>query len=60
MSGLGCYIRLVFVGALYYADDMKLLSPIRKGWQKMIDIYKEFGIEFYYDIVTQWGVYISI
>ncbi len=31
MSGLGCYIGHIFAGALCYADDMKLLSPTRKG-----------------------------
>ncbi len=46
MSGLGCYIGHRFAGALFYADVMKLLSPTRKGLQKMIDICKEFGIEF--------------
>ncbi len=46
MSGLGCYIGHIFAGNLCYADDMKPLSPTRKGLQKMIDIYKEFGIEF--------------
>ncbi len=46
MSGLGCYIGHIFVGTLCYADDMKFLSPTRKGLQKMFDICKEFGIEF--------------
>ncbi len=36
----------IFAGALCFADDMKLLSPTKNGLQKMIDICKEFGIEF--------------
>ncbi len=46
MSGLGCYIGHIFDGALCYVDDMELLSPTRKGLQKMFDVCKEFGIEF--------------
>ncbi len=45
MSELGCYIVHIFAGALYYADDRKLLSPTRKGLQNIIDICKEFGCE---------------
>ncbi len=43
---MGCCIGHIFAGALCYADDMKLLCPTRKGLQNIIDICKEFGIEF--------------
>ncbi len=46
MSELECYIGHIFAGALFYADDLKLLSPTKQGLQKLIDICKEFGIEF--------------
>ncbi len=46
MSGLRCYIRHIYVGALCYTDDITLLSPTSKGLQKMFDVCKEFRIEF--------------
>ncbi len=38
VSGLGCYIGHIFTVVICYADDMKLLSPITKGLQNIIDI----------------------
>ena len=37
-SGVGCYIRDMFAAALFYADDMEILSPSIKGLQQLLDI----------------------
>ena len=37
-SGVGCYILNVFAAALFYADDMAILSPSIKGLQQLLDI----------------------
>ena len=34
---VGCYVRKVFAAALFYADDMAVLSPSVKGLQKLLD-----------------------
>lgn len=53
-SGLGCYIDDLFFGAYGYADDIALVSPDRKGLQKMLDICVKFfdkhGIQVSYDV----------
>lgn len=45
-AGIGCYIGHIFAGALGYADDMKLLCPSIRGLQKMVNICRDFGIEY--------------
>ena len=37
-SGLGCHIHGIFFGALFYADDILLLSASRTGLQQMVNI----------------------
>ena len=37
-SGLGCHLHGVFYGALFYADDILLLSASRSGLQEMVNI----------------------
>ena len=34
---VGCYVKNVFAAALFYADDMAVLSPSLKGLQKLLD-----------------------
>ena len=36
--GVGCHLIRLFVGCVLFADDLALLSPSRRGLQKMIDI----------------------
>ena len=45
-NGVGCRIRLYFIGALAYADDVVLLCPSRKGLQEMLNICEGFGNEY--------------
>ena len=37
-SGVGCYVFDVFAAALFYADDMAILSPSIKGLQHLLDL----------------------
>ena len=37
-SGVGCYLLNVFAAALFYADDMAILSPSIKGLQHLLDL----------------------
>ena len=37
-SGLGCHLFGIFYGALFYADDILLLSASRSGLQEMVNI----------------------
>ena len=39
---VGCYILEMFMAALFYADDMALLSPSIKGLQLLLDKCSEF------------------
>ena len=41
-SGIGCYVADVFAAALFYADDMAVLSPSIKGLQHLLDICGTF------------------
>ena len=43
MSGFGCHIHGVFLGALVFADDVMLLSATRSGLQAMINVCSEFA-----------------
>ena len=45
-AGIGCYVGHEWFGALGYADDLTLLSPSIKGWQKMVKMCAKFGREF--------------
>ena len=44
--GVGCYIRNIFAAALFYADDMAVLSPSLKGLQKLLDVCSEYCIQW--------------
>ena len=37
-SGVGCYVGHKFMGAVSYADDIKLLTPTCKGLRKLVKI----------------------
>ena len=34
--GVGCYVGEVFMGAMWYADDLVLLAPSRTAMQMML------------------------
>ena len=38
LSGVGCYMCGVFAAALFYADDMAIISPSVKGLQHLLDL----------------------
>ena len=44
--GAGCYIRGVFAAALFYADDMCILSPSVKGLQRLLNICSAYCTEW--------------
>jgi hypothetical protein len=43
---VGCYVGPHFAGVMAYADDIVLLSPNRKGLYKLIEICKEYALEY--------------
>ena len=45
-SGLGCYVSHTFTGALGYADDLSLIFPSLSGLCQMIQICKQYGMEY--------------
>ena len=45
-SRIGCYISKIFAAALFYADDMCVLSPSLHGLQKLLDICSEYCTEW--------------
>ena len=45
-SRAGCYIGHIFMGALGYADDIILLAPCKKSLCVLLDICKQFSLEF--------------
>jgi hypothetical protein len=45
MSKVGYYISNIFVGALYYADDLTLLAPSADAMCKMLGICDEYAAE---------------
>ena len=42
VSGFGCYIAGVFMGATAYANDLLLLSPTRSGMAEMLKICEKY------------------
>jgi len=45
-SSYGCYIGPCYAGALCYADDVVLLSPSVTGLRQMLQICKEFAVDY--------------
>ena len=45
-SGKGCYISNIFAAAIFYADDMCVLSPSLHGLQKLLDICSSYCEEW--------------
>ena len=41
-SGVGCYVALLFLACILFADDMALAAPTRGSLQKLIDISVSF------------------
>ena len=46
LSGLGCYLSHVFVGCIFFADDILLLSGSLLQLQCMLDICYDYGLKF--------------
>ena len=49
---VGCHVLEIFMAALFYADDMALLSPSIKGLQVLLDKCSEF--------CTQWDICLNV
>ena len=45
-SRAGCYICHIFTGAFGYADDISLLAPCKESLCVLLDICKQFSLEF--------------
>ena len=45
-SRAGCYIGHIFMGAFGYAADIILLAPCKKSLCVLLDICKQFSLEF--------------
>ena len=45
-AGIGCHVGNSFFGALCYADDVTLLSPLRNSMSQLLSICEEFAEEY--------------
>ena len=45
-SRVGCYVQNIFAAAIFYADDMAILSPSVKGLQKLLDLCSSYCQEW--------------
>ena len=45
-SNVGCHIAQLFAAAIFYADDMSILSPSLKGVQKLLDLCGAYCTEW--------------
>ena len=45
-SGKGCHFHQVFAAALFYADDMAIMSPSLKGLQHLLNVCGEYCAEW--------------
>ncbi|MBL0686693.1 MAG: hypothetical protein JJV94_02570 [Sulfurospirillum sp.] len=45
-SGVGCYMGNKFMGAVSFADDIKLLILTFKGLKKLVNIYETYAEEY--------------
>ncbi len=45
-SGMGCYMGNKFMGAVLFADDIKLLTPMFKGLKKLVSICEKYAEEY--------------
>ena len=45
-SGVGCHVRKSFAAALFYADDIAVLAPSLKGLQRLINICRDYCLEW--------------
>ena len=45
-SHIGCHLIRQFVGCIFYADDLALLSPSRESMQLLLDMTIAYGNEF--------------
>ena len=52
-SGYGCYIIRMCIACIFFADDMVLLSPSRRGLQEMLNICVDYCKMYCLDFNTQ-------
>ena len=45
-AGVGCYVGIIFAAAIFYADDICILSPSLGGLQKLLDICSSYCDEW--------------
>ncbi len=45
-SGIGCYFGNKFMGAVAFAGDIKLLTPMFKGLKKLVSICEKYVEEY--------------
>ena len=45
-TGVGCYVSMVFAAAIFYADDMCVLSPSLRGLQTLLDTCSAYCAEW--------------
>ena len=46
LSGYGAYVGNLFVGTIFYADDICLMSGSCFGLQKLLDICSDYGLKW--------------
>ena len=46
MSGYGAYVGNLFVGTIFYADDICLMSGSCFGLRKLLDICSDYGLKW--------------
>ena len=59
-SGVGCFIRDIYLGSLSYVDDLCLLTPTRSATQIMLSICEKFGKEYNVMFNSQSAISYSI
>ena len=45
-SHVGCHLADLFLGCIFYADDLTLLSPSRHSMQELLNLTTEYGDKY--------------
>jgi hypothetical protein len=45
-ANVRCFVGIIFVGILAYADDLALLAPSESAIIRMLHIYEEYALEY--------------
>jgi hypothetical protein len=56
---LGCHVGHVFMGAFGYADDIIILSPMKRGLMEMLKICDLFSIEYHVNFMQSYKEYFA-